>query len=128
MELNGNQISPKMENIFMRFLRDSKGFSPETIAAHLDITVTEYTEIETGQRLITENQADQLGKLFNVKSEIILEAAEQFDLFLARNELIKLQKEKIGELKQLIHQLQSQSGHKVPALPAVKPEPGSVKR
>ena len=103
----------------MRFLRESQDASPETIAAHLDINVTEYTEIETGQRLITVKQADQLGKLFNVNSEIILEAAEQFDLFLARNELIKLQKEKIGELKQQLYQFQSQSGHKT--------ESGSVK-
>lgn len=110
-----------MENIFMRFLRDSRGLTPEIIAAQLDIPVTEYMEIETGQRLITVKQAEQLGLLFNVNSEIILEAAEQFDLFLARNELIKLQKEKIGELKQQLQRLQCQSGHEVLNPGSVKP-------
>lgn len=95
-----------MENILLRFCRDTQGHTPEAVAAYLDIPVGEYYEIETGKALLTAKHARKLGKLFNAKASYFYEAARQLDLLLARHEMIKLQKEKIGELKKQIEDLQ----------------------
>jgi plasmid maintenance system antidote protein VapI len=71
----------------------------QATAAKLDITADEYEEIETGKMLITYEQAMQLGKLFKIKGKYFYEAALQLDVLLGKIEIIKIQKEKIEELK-----------------------------
>jgi len=109
-----------MENILTRYCRETQGYTPDAVASHLGMTIGEYLEIETGKVLISEKQARQLGKLFNVKPDYFHEAAEQLDLLLARNEMVKIQKEKIGELKQQLQQLQNLSGSKETKTDSVK--------
>lgn len=92
-----------MENIVMRYFRETYGHTPTEISQLLAIPTTEYQEIETGQQLLSESQAEQLALLFNVNKDFLLEAAEQLDLLLARNEIIKIQKEKMMQLQ---HKLQ----------------------
>ena len=96
----------QMDNILLRFCRYTQGHTPEVVAAHLSITVGEYYEIETGKTLLTAKQARKLGKLFNAKTSYFYEAARKLDLLLARDEMIKIQKEKIGELKKQVQDLQ----------------------
>ena len=91
-----------MENILLSFCRDAQGHTAESIAAHLGISADEYHEIETGKILLTIKQSRQLEKLFNVKAEYFYEAALQLDLLWAKTEIIKIQKEKIEELKKEI--------------------------
>jgi plasmid maintenance system antidote protein VapI len=98
-----------MENILMRFFRETQKHTPDTVAAHLGITVHEYQEIETGQKLLSEKQAKQLGKLFGVKGQYICEAALQLDLLITRNEMVKIYKAKVEELKEKIQELKNSS-------------------
>ena len=92
-----------MENIVMRYFRETHGHTPTEIAKNIGISLKEYQEIETGQLLLSESQAEQLAQLFNVNKDFLLEAAEQLDLLLARNEIIKIQKEKIDQLQQQLN-------------------------
>ena len=94
-----------MENILLSFCRNAQGHTHESVAAHLGISASEYHEIETGKILLTVKQSRQLEKLFNVKADYFYEAALQLDLLWAKNEIIKIQKEKIKELKQKISSL-----------------------
>lgn len=92
------------------FCRETFQCSPDTIATYLGISISEYQEIETGQMLLTEQQADQLGKLFNVKGYYIYEAALQLDLLLVKDEMVKIQKGKISQLKDQLQELQKAVG------------------
>ena len=96
-----------MENIVMRYFRETYGHTPTEIAQNLGISPFEYQQIETGQQLLPESQAEQLALLFNVNKDLLLEAAEQLDLLLARNEIIKIQKEKIEQLQQQLLRVQN---------------------
>jgi transcriptional regulator with XRE-family HTH domain len=88
-----------MENILLAWCKESQGYTTETIAKHLDISVSEYEKIETGKTLLTEKQADRLGKLFKVKGKYIYKAALQLELLLVRNEMLKGLRVKIEELE-----------------------------
>jgi plasmid maintenance system antidote protein VapI len=96
----------------MRFCRETRKHAPNTVAAHLGINVSEYQEIETGKILLTRKQANQLGKLFNVKADYFYQAALQLDLLLTKNEIIKMQKIRIEELKQQLHDLKKSVSNK----------------
>ncbi len=100
-----------MENILMRFCRETHKHTPNTVAAHLSINVSEYQEIETGKILLTKKQARQLGKLFKVKSDYFYEGALQLDLLLTKNEIIKMQKTQIEELKQQLQDLKKSASN-----------------
>ena len=102
-----------MENIVMRYFREIYGHTPTEIAHLLGIPTTEYQEIETGQQLLSESQAEQLALLFNVNKDFLLEAAEQLDLLLARNEIIKIQKGKIEQLQRQFLHVQNTAINKV---------------
>ena len=91
-----------MENILLSFCRNTQGHTHESVAAHLGISASEYHEIETGAILLTVKQSRQLEKLFNVKADYFYKAALQLDLIWTKTEIIKIQKEKIEELKQKI--------------------------
>jgi len=96
----------------MRFCRETYKQSPDTVAAHLNININEYQEIETGKILLTKKQARQLGKLFHVKSDYFYKAALQLDLLLTKNEIIKIQKEQIEQLKQQLEDLKKTVSNK----------------
>src|SRR5687768_3337327 len=96
-----------MENIFMRFCRETHNHTLNAMATHLGITTSEYLEIESGRILLSEGRGQLLGKLFNVKSDYFYEAAEQLDLLLARNEMVKILKEKNQQLNQQLRDLKN---------------------
>ena len=91
----------------MRFCRETHKYSLKKVAGFLGINEIEYTHIETGKTFLTKKQARELGKLFKVKSDYFFKAALQLDLIVAKTEIIKIQREKIEELKQQLYQLQS---------------------
>ena len=57
-----------MENILMRFCRETNRYTVKTVATKLDISVDDYIGIETGEILLTEEQAKILGKLYNART------------------------------------------------------------
>jgi hypothetical protein len=73
-----------MENIVMRYFREIYGYTPVETAHRLNIRVDDYLYIETGEQLLSESQAEQFALLFNLRKDLLLEAAEQLDLLLAR--------------------------------------------
>ena len=105
----------------MRFCRETQKYTLQAVATHLGINLIEYQEIETGKMLLSKKQSRQLGKLFNVKGDYFYEAALQLDLLLAKNEMVTIQKEKIEDLKQQLHELQNPSTSKESKTDNVKP-------
>lgn len=101
-----------MKNILLVFCRETFQCSPNAIATYLGISVTEYQELESGGCLLTEEQAMQLGMLFNVKEKYIYEAALQLDLLLVKEEMVKIQKNKISQLREQLQELKSCRGIK----------------
>lgn len=88
-----------MENIVMRYFREIYNLTPAQTAHRLGISADEYLQIETGEQLLSECQAEQLALLFNLHKGFLLESAEQLDLLLARNAIIAIQREKIKQLQ-----------------------------
>jgi len=89
-----------MENILMRFCRQTKGFDPKTIASKLGISLTAYRSLERGDILLTEKQARQLGDLYHVHYSYFYKEAQQLDLLLTRNAIINVLKWEVDLLKE----------------------------
>jgi len=87
-----------MENILMRFCRQTNQYTPKKVADQLEITVDTYRDIEKGDILLNEKQARQLGALYNVHYSYFYKEAQQLDLLLARKEIIKILKWEINLL------------------------------
>jgi transcriptional regulator with XRE-family HTH domain len=90
-----------MENILMRFCRETNRYTVKTVAAKLGISVDDYIEIETGEILLTEEQAKILGKLYNARTSYFNDEAIQLDLLRTKIEIIKALKSKISSLESL---------------------------
>jgi transcriptional regulator with XRE-family HTH domain len=81
-----------MENILMRFCRQTNRYNLKSIAAKLHISVDTYRGIERGDILLTEKQARELGKLYNVQYSYFFREALQLDLLLTRKAIIRILK------------------------------------
>ena len=90
-----------MENILMRFCRETNRYTVKTVATKLGISVDDYIGIETGQILLTEEQAKILGRLYNARTSYFNDAAIQLDLLRTKIEIIKALKSKISSLESL---------------------------
>ena len=90
-----------MENILMRFCRETNRYTVKTVATKLGISVDDYIGIETGEILLTEEQAKILGKLYNAHSSYFNDEAIQLDLLRTKIEIIKALKSKISSLERL---------------------------
>ena len=88
-----------MENILMRFCRETQGYTPETVATRLGISVNQYKAIESGKVLLTARLARKLGKLYKQKEEYFYAAGMQLEMLRSGNELIQLYKEKMKCLR-----------------------------
>jgi transcriptional regulator with XRE-family HTH domain len=87
-----------MENVLMRFCRRTHRYTPKKVATHLGISVEIYRDIETGDILLNEKQARQLGALYNVPYSYFYKEAQQLDLLLTRKAIIDMLKQKINIL------------------------------
>jgi len=90
-----------MENILMRFCRETNRYTVKTVATKLGISVHDYIGIETGDILLTEEQAKILGKLYNARTSYFNDEAIQLDLLRTKIEIIKALKSKISSLESL---------------------------
>jgi transcriptional regulator with XRE-family HTH domain len=90
-----------MENILMRFCRETNRYTVKTVATKLGISVDDYIGIETGEILLTEEQAKILGKLYNARTNYFNDEAIQLDLLRTKIEIIKALKSKINSLESL---------------------------
>ncbi len=90
-----------MENILMRFCRETNRYTVKTVATKLGISVDDYIGIETGEILLTEEQAKILGKLYNARTSYFNDEAIQLDLLRTKIEIIKALKAKISSLESL---------------------------
>ena len=90
-----------MENILMRFCRETNRYTVKTVATKLGISVDDYIGIETGEILLTEEQAKILGKLYNTRTSYFNDEAIQLDLLRTKIEIIKALKSKISSLESL---------------------------
>jgi transcriptional regulator with XRE-family HTH domain len=90
-----------MENILMRFCRETNRYTVKTVAMKLGVSVDDYIEIETGEILLTEEQAKILGKLYNAHTSYFNDEAIQLDLLRTKIEIIKALKSKISSLERL---------------------------
>ena len=88
-----------MENIILRFCRETQGHTHESLAAELGISVQEYKELENGKKMLTANHVFKLSRLFGIRGQYIYLAALQLDLLLATRETVDFQNEKIKELE-----------------------------
>ena len=90
-----------MENILMRFCRETNRYTVKAVATKLGISVDDYIGIETGEILLTEEQAKILGKLYNAHTSYFNDEAIQLDLLRTKIEIIKALKSKISSLESL---------------------------
>jgi len=90
-----------MENILMRFCRETNRYTVKTVAMKLGISLDDYIGIETGEILLTEEQAKILGKLYNARTSYFNDEAIQLDLLRTKIEIIKALKTKISSLERL---------------------------
>ena len=90
-----------MENILMRFCRETNRYTVKTVATKLGISVDDYIGIETGEILLTEEQTKILGKLYNARTSYFNDEAIQLDLLRTKVEIIKALKSKISSLERL---------------------------
>ena len=88
-----------MENILMRFCRETNRYTVKTVATKLGINVDDYIGIETGEILLTEEQAKILGKLYKAHTSYFNDEAIQLDLLRTKIEIIKALKAKINSLE-----------------------------
>lgn len=84
----------QLENILMRFCRQSRRFSVKIVAAHMGVSIDVYRKMEKGDLLITYKQAVQLGDLYEVSASWFFKEAIQLDLLLSRMAIIRILKNK----------------------------------
>lgn len=78
-----------MKNVLLQVCRTMHRYNERQIAAKLGMAPEEYIELETGIRVMTPRQAEQLSDVYTIDREYFLESSQQLDLLLARAEVIK---------------------------------------
>lgn len=113
-----------MENTLLLFCRETHHYSPKMIAHKLGITTKVYFEIERGETLLTYRQAEKLGRLYNTHTNYFYSAAQQLDLLLTRNVILKTATWRIMQLEEKLKTMeQSHKGEiKNEYLPNFKPK------
>jgi len=89
-----------MENILMRFCRETNRYTIKTVATKLGLSIDHYIGIETGEILLSDAQAKKLGKLYNAHSSYFNDEAIQLDLLRTKIEIIKALKDKLNSLNE----------------------------
>ncbi len=89
-----------MQNILLFFCRRTKHYSQKDVANRLGISIDQYRELESGDVLLTYEQARKLGKLYNAETKYFSQAAQHLDLLLtsqANNKLLKANNDQLKE-------------------------------
>lgn len=94
-----------MQNMLLKYFRDSSHLSPTEIASRLGISRNTYRDIESGNILISPKQSQQLADLYNTQAYYLYQSAAQLDLLLvtkARNKDLKLEIDRLkNKLKEV---------------------------
>lgn len=61
------------EQVVMRILRETNGYSQEYVAGKLNINQNTYSKLETGQSKLTVERMKQLAELYDVPADLFLE-------------------------------------------------------
>ena len=91
-----------MENLIMKLCRETKGYPLHEVAKKLGATTAVYKAIECGDILMTREQAEQLGALYDIKPAYFYEQALQIDLLATRAAIIRVIKNQCKTLEQRI--------------------------
>jgi transcriptional regulator with XRE-family HTH domain len=91
-----------MENIIMRFCRETHKYSYAHIAKHLGITATEYRKLEKGEKMITSEQTDLLGRLYKLNGDNFFQAALQLQDLLSKSEIIMALRAEFQNLREKV--------------------------
>jgi transcriptional regulator with XRE-family HTH domain len=89
-----------MDNILMRFCRETHRISLTKIAAFMNISIKEYQQLESGETFLKRKQASQLGKLYKTKGTYFFKSAIHLELLRNKTEIVKIQKEMIYRLEE----------------------------
>ncbi|MDR3713695.1 MAG: helix-turn-helix transcriptional regulator [Puia sp.] len=83
-----------LENVLMRFCRESKKHTSKELASYLGVSADVYKKMEKGDLLISYKQAGLLGIFYEVNPAWFYKEAVQLDLLLTRMAIIKILKHK----------------------------------
>jgi cobalamin biosynthesis protein CbiG len=89
-----------MKNVLLAFCRRHNRYASKKVARQLGISVEDYKSIESGEILLTEVQARQLGKLYNAHYSYFYNEALQLDLLRTKTAIIKVLKNQLDVLKE----------------------------
>jgi transcriptional regulator with XRE-family HTH domain len=81
-----------MENVLMRFCRETRRYTVKNVAEKLGVPPEAYREMEKGDLLLTRKQAELLGQLYNADASYFYREAVQLDLLQTRMAIIKIVK------------------------------------
>lgn len=87
-----------MENILMRFCRQTNQLRTRAVASKMGVSQKTYRSLEKGDILLTEKQARQLGELYHVNYSYFYKEAQQLDLLLTRQAIIAILKWELDKL------------------------------
>jgi transcriptional regulator with XRE-family HTH domain len=93
------------QNILFIYCRSIRHYSQKEVAAHLGMTTLMYREIESGEVLLTYDQARKMAQLYETEAKYFFEAAQQLDLLLSGRIIIKTLKADNDRLRADLHQL-----------------------
>jgi methyl-accepting chemotaxis protein len=88
-----------MQNVLLVVLREMRRYSAAMVAKKLEIDITIYKQIESGELLLDRPQAKAIGQLYKVKPAHIYESAQQLDTLLTQHVLVLTLKSRLGDVK-----------------------------
>ena len=95
-----------MQNILLKYCRIKQGLSPSNAAKTIGIDSITYKAVESGEILMTPEQAKELGKNLHVDPQYLYDAALQLDSLLTRIVVIRILKARIDKMKRdVLHQV-----------------------
>lgn len=87
--------------ILLKEFLEPLGISQNKLGRDIDVPITRINEIVNGKRAITVDTAMRLSRYFGTSPEVWLNLQQQYDLEIARRELLHNLKEKIIPFKRM---------------------------
>ena len=91
------------QNILFIYCRSIRHYSQKEVAAHLGMTTFMYREVESGEVLLTYEQARKMAQLYDSEARYFFEAAQQLDLLLSSRIIIQTLKADNDRLRADLH-------------------------
>ncbi|MDO6435667.1 helix-turn-helix transcriptional regulator [Flavitalea sp. BT771] len=97
------------QNILLVYCRRTMHYSPKKVAATIGIPVSVYREIESGEVLLTYEQARKMAVLYKTETHYFFESAQQLDLLLSSRIIIQTLKADNDRLQAELHKMNERS-------------------